>query len=326
MTDLSIRDLRAPADFAAVAAVRNAAEPDWPVTPELLERWHAVRDPALYHLELVAELEGRIVGHLGVGHDDFAFQEDRYWGSLTVHPEFRRRGVGSALHSRMMDVLVGRGAGEIRTMLAEDASAGLAFLEQRGYRLAWTRLDLRLNVADVPQERFDSLLHSVAERGLQLVSIADLAADPRRDERLWELDWLLFQDVPMGQALTKRPLAAWVAEELQDPTFEPELSFVVLDPGRDDPLTGPYVGYSTLMGNPGGFYVIGMTGVLRGYRRLGLAKALKVAAMRSLSARGGGEIRTFNDAPNAAMVGMNEALGFVRWPSRLRYELHLERP
>ena len=56
------------------------------------------------------------------------------------------------------------------------------------------------------------------------------------------------------------------------------------------------------MSNPGGFYAIGMTGVLRGYRGLGLAKALKVTAMRALAERGGGEIRTFNDDPNVAMV------------------------
>ena len=116
-----------------------------------------------------------------------------------------------------------------------------------------------------------------------------------------------------------------MAEELHGPSFEPGLSFVMLDPRRRDPLTGPYIGYSTLMSNPGGFFVIGMTGVLRGYRRLGLAKALKGAAMRALAERGGGEIRTFNDEPNVAMVKMNEALGFVRGPSRMRYELFLEK-
>ena len=325
MTDLLIRKLNVPADFEAVAAIRSAVDPDWPVTPELLAHWHAVRNPALYHHDLVAELGGRVVARLGMAHSDVAFDENRYWTDLVVHPEFRRRGVGSALHDRLLEVLRGRGASEILTMLSESAAPGIAFLEKRGYQLAWTRLELRLKVAGPVPERFDALLQSVAERGLELVSVADLAADARRDERLWELDWLLFQDVPMDQTPTKRPFATWVAEELQDPAFEPGLSFVVRDPERDDPLTGPYVGYSTLMSNPGGFYAIGMTGVLRGYRGLGLAKALKVTAMRALAERGGGEIRTFNDAPNAAMVRMNEDLGFVRFPSRVRYELFLEK-
>ncbi|WP_420597234.1 GNAT family N-acetyltransferase [Deinococcus sp.] len=329
MSDFTLREMRVPADFATVASIRNAADSQWPVTPELLAAWDASRDPALYHSALVAELGSAVVGYLGVGHDDFAFQENRYFGHLYVHPDFQRRGIGSALHARMLKVLRGRGAHELRTMMAENNAPGIAFLERNGYRPTWRRLDLRLNVSGAELSRFDDLLASVAARGLHLVSIADLAADKERDERLYELDWLLFQDVPMGQTLTKKPLNIWVAEELQDPNFEAALSFVVLDPKRDDPLTGPYVGYSTLMGNPGGFFVIGMTGILREYRRMGLAKALKVAGMRALQAKigdsGSGEIRTFNDPPNVAMVNMNEALGFMRFPGQVRYELLLEK-
>lgn len=59
-------------------------------------------------------------------------------------------------------------------------------------------------------------------------------------------------------------------------------------------------------------------------RGRGVAKALKVAAMRALADSGGGEIRTFNDKPNAAMLEMNRALGFVRGPTHFRYELHLD--
>ena len=323
MPDLCIREMNRPADFAAVAAIRNAADPDWPVTPELLLAWDAARDRSLHHLELVAELGGELVGHLSVGHDDFAFQADRYWGSLSVPPGSRRRGIASALHAQMLTILRPRGANELRTMLAESATPGIAFLKQHGYKPTWKRLDLRLDVNRAELGRFDELLSGVAGRGMKLISVAELAADPRRDERLWELDWLLFQDVPMGQTLTRKPLSVWVAEELHDPMFEPGLSFVMLDPARNDALTGPYIGYSTLMGNPGGFHVIGMTGVRREYRRLGLATALKVAAMRALMQRGGGEIRTFNDAPNTAMVSMNEALGFVRFPDQVRYELRL---
>ena len=152
-----------------MAALRSAAEPDWPVTPELLSSWHAARDPVLYHLELVAEVGGAVVGHLGVGHDDFAFQDDRYWGGLHVHPDFQRRGIGSALHARMLQTLRARRAGEVRTMLSGGQTPGIRFLTRLGYRPTWTRLELRLKVTSSAPGPFDALLDRVTQRGLKLV-------------------------------------------------------------------------------------------------------------------------------------------------------------
>ncbi|MBB5236029.1 GNAT family N-acetyltransferase [Deinococcus budaensis] len=322
----ALRDLRAPGDYPDAAALLSASDPEWPVTPELLRAWDEAADPDLFRTDVAAEQDGRVVAVGRVGHDDFAFEEWRYWGNLTVHPDARGRGVGSALYAELLERVRSRGAREVRTMLTDQPhhAPGRAFLERRGFRVTWERYESRLNTAEVDLGRFDALLAGVAAQGTELRSVAELAADPQRDRRLWELDWLLFQDVPMGNALTKRPLDAWVRQELEDPTFSQALSFVAVQPGLDDPLTGPYLGYTTLMRHPGGFYVIGMTGVRREARGRGVAKALKVAAMRALAASGGGSIRTFNDKPNAAMLGMNEGLGFVRGPTHLRYELALE--
>ena len=327
-TDFLLRPPRKPDDYPDVAAVLCAADPEWPVTPERLRRWDEVRDPHLFLTEVVAEQAGRVVGVGRLGHDDFAFEEGRYWGNLSVYPDARGRGIGGALYAELLKRVQARGAREIRTMLSDQAhhAPGRAFLERRGFRPVWERYESRLDTRQLDLNAFDGVLSNVAADGVELRSFADLAADPKRDRRLWELDWQLFQDVPLGTALTKRPFEVWVKQELEDPSFAPELSFVALRPGLDDPLTGPYVGYSTLGRNPAGFFSIRMTGVRRADRGRGIAKALKVAAMRALAAAGGGEIRTFNDRPNVAMLEMNRALGFVRGPTHLRYELKLGGP
>lgn len=329
MTDpqpVTLRDLRKPDDFAEVAALLSAADPEWPLTAEMMATWDEAHDPALYRRERVAEQGGRIVGVSHVGHDDFAFEDWRYFGRVVVHPDARGRGVGTALYDDAFAALRGRGAQDLRTMLSDqpEDAPGRAFLAARGYVRTWDRFESRLHTADADLGAFDDLMAAVAADGVQLRSVAELAGDPQRDRRLWELDWRLFQDVPMGQALTRRPFEAWLKQELEDPTFSHELSFVAVRPDVDDPLTGPYVGYSSLMSNPAGFFVIGMTGVRREDRGRGVAKALKVAAMRALAAAGGGEIRTFNDPPNKAMLAMNRALGFRRGPTRSRHELHLD--
>ncbi|MFC5847086.1 GNAT family N-acetyltransferase [Deinococcus petrolearius] len=327
MAPFTLRDARFPDDFPAIARILSAAGPDWPVTAEVLAHEHEGRDPALYFTQVVAQQGGEVVGVGGLGHDSFSFEAWRYGGRVAVHPEFRRQGVGAALYGELLRRVRERGARELRTMLSDlpHDRPGVAFLTARGFRPVWDRYESSIHTADVDLGAFGGLWRDVAAGGIELRSLAELRGDPERDRRLHELDWLLFQDVPTGTALTRRPLDQWVRDELDDPGLRPELSFVALDPARADPLTGPYVGYSTIGWNPAGDYgYIGMTGVLREYRGRGLARALKVAAMRALHASGGGLIKTFNDAPNRAMLTMNEGLGFRRTATRTRYELRLD--
>jgi mycothiol synthase len=322
LPDLSVRPASFPQDARAAAELLNASNPDWPVNAELLQHEHDHRDPGLFFTERLAEQGGQLLGVMGVGHDDFAHDEGRYWANLHVHPDARNRGVGSALYTEFLNILKGRGAREARTMLTETDEPGIRFLKIRGWQETWRRHEFRLDTAAV-------VLPTPADLGsLRLESLEALNNDPQRNAYLHELDWLLFQDVPMGMTLTRRPLDVWVQQELEEPSMRPAMSFVLLDDAVNDPLTGPYVGYTTLGQNPGGFYFIGMTGVRREYRGRGLARALKLASMRAMqqlgSETGSSEIRTFNDPPNVAMIGMNRALGFVQQPDRVRYELQLE--
>ncbi|GHF51957.1 ribosomal protein S18 acetylase RimI-like enzyme [Deinococcus metalli] len=321
-----LRDPRVPDDYGPMAAVLRVCQPDWPVTPEDLEREDRTRDPALYQTRVVAEQDGRIVGVGGAGHDDRSFEEWRYWGGVNVHPDARGQGIGSALYDELLRRLTARGARELRTGSSDRPhdAPGRAFLERRGFAPAWERYESRIDTRTLDLASLDGVLAQVEAQGVQLRSLTDLAGDPERDRKLWELDWLLFQDIPMGTVFTKKAMEQWVTEELGDPHLAPELSFVAVRPGADDPLTGDYVGYSTLGRSEPGQYYIGMTGVLRSGRGRGIAKALKVAAMRALQAQGGGVIKTFNDPPNTAMLGMNAALGFVRTATRYRYEKRLD--
>ncbi|WP_412028222.1 GNAT family N-acetyltransferase [Deinococcus yunweiensis] len=321
-----LREPRVPDDYEQIAEVLTVCHPDWPVSAADLEREDRSRDPSMFHTRVLAEQGGKVVGVAGFSHDDRSFEEWRYWGSVSVHPDARHQGIGTALYDELMRRATARGARELRSGSSDQPkdAPGRAFLEKRGFVQAWERYESRLDTRTLEPGRLDTLLAGVQDSGVQLKSLTELAADPERDRKLWELDWLLFQDVPMGTAFTKKTLEQWVKEELDDPHLAPELSFVAVRPGADDPVTGDYVGYSTLGTSEPGVYYIGMTGVLRSERGRGIARALKAAAMRALQEAGGGVIKTFNDPPNVAMLGMNAALGFERTATRYRYELHLD--
>lgn len=326
MLPFTLRAAHYPADTQAIAEVKNAADPSWPTTAEMLLHSYESRSPAHAYADVVAERDGRVVGVGSLGPDTFAHEDWRYWGGLLVHPEAQRAGIGAAIYDELLRWAKARGARELRTMLSDlpHDAAGVEFLKKRGFEAKWERYESSLHTRNADLHAFDDLLARVAAGGIRLVPLSELGG-PQHQHWLYELDWLLFQDVPLGLTLTRRPLEEWVKDELDDPTLRPQLSFVALDPTQNDPLTGPYIGYSTIGWNPAGDYAyIGMTGVRREYRGWGIAKALKVAAMRALAAAGGGEIKTFNDPPNKAMLTMNERLGFKRVATRTRYELTLE--
>ncbi len=318
---LMIRDAT-PADYPEAARLLTASNPEWPVTAALLEQEARQRDPSTFHRELAAETDGRLVGLAAFGHMEHAFDPDKYWLNIQVNPTARGRGVGRALYARITEELNVRGARRVQAMCTEAQAEGRRFLEGRGFEVAWRRHESRLQTAGLDFTPLTALEAALASRGVTLRPLRDVKGEAAWERWLYELDWRLFQDVPLGEAVTKRPFEAW-RRELDDPHFSLDASFVALDARRDDSLMGQFVGYSCLLSNPAGFWMIGMTGVLPEYRGLGIAKALKLRGAQFVQAHSGGEIRTFNDPPNTAMLSMNAALGFVRQPDRLRYAKEL---
>ena len=332
---LTFRPPRLPDDLAGVAAAMTAAATRFPVTPELLLDWHRSNDPDLNLAERVAELEGEVIGVGRIIQQNATEQRESYWVNLWVAEPWQRRGVGRALLAELEGEVRRLGGRHLRVQVRQDVPGALALADSFGYRRTWTRYESALKVSPERDfSGFDPLLDRLEAEGIVFRSVAELSDDPERNRRLWELDWQLMADVPLGMTLTRHPLEVWVRQDIENSSFCPELSFVALDLALNDlvpdkqALTGPYIGVSSLNVQPGGFYTIGMTGTLPAYRRRGIAKALKVRAMRALQeharqAGGSATIRTFNDPPNVAMLSMNAALGFGRGPDIYRYEREL---
>lgn len=79
----------------------------------------------------VAEEEGTAVGFVLVE------RRGREWGHVTtldVHPDHRRRGLGTALLARAEQWLAARGIERVRLETAVDNEAAIAFWHQSGYR------------------------------------------------------------------------------------------------------------------------------------------------------------------------------------------------
>lgn len=322
---IKIRPFQKPEDFASAAEIVNLVNPEWPVTPEMLAHWDKNHDPKYFRSEWAAEYGDAGVVALGVAEeDDFAFEEGKFWVRVQVHPDFRNKGIGEMLYQHLLRQL--ENPKKLVTSFREDRPESRRFAEKRGFVEEWRRYNSHLQTEGFDFAPYAHIEKQVQDAGLEIKSLAELMeADPEAPRKLYELDWLLFQDVPMGLEFTKRAFEQWMKEEISNnPYFLPEACFIALRAGRDSPLTGSFVGYSQLTRNPAGFWGINMTGVLREYRGKGLAKALKLRGMRYVQEHGGGEIRTTNDPPNMAMLVINLSLGFERQPSSLRFAKRLD--
>lgn len=89
---ITVRDER-PEDLAAIRAVNDAAF-DQPLEGHIVDE---LRRHGAIRLSLVAEVAGRVVGHILFSPVSCAGAQGLGLGPMAVTPEYQRRGVGSAL-------------------------------------------------------------------------------------------------------------------------------------------------------------------------------------------------------------------------------------
>jgi RimJ/RimL family protein N-acetyltransferase len=185
------------------------------------------------------------------------------------------------------------------------------FLKERGFVESWQRIDSYLDVADFDFGPYTGLEEKLQAEGIEIKTYAGLAGDPDRLAKLYELDWALWQDIPYGQAVAKRSLAQFAAEEVNHPMYLPEACFIALKAGQ-------FIGYSNLAEIDLGLDT-STTGVLRAYRGRGVATLLKLYGIRYAQAHGNRRLWVTNDSINAAMLELNKKLGFVREGAIIRF-------
>jgi GNAT superfamily N-acetyltransferase len=278
---IEVRRAESDADLEAWSRVKRAVLPNesaWSVQ-EFRER----AEPDT--LVLVAELEGEVVGCGLAGRSDV---QGRGFVAPRVHPEARRRGVGTALLVALAEHVAGLGF-EKATGSADDPEAK-AFAERFGFEEVDREVEQVIFLPADPSE-------APLPPDIEVVTIAN------RPE-------LLREAYPLAQAEGYPDLAVEgdvvikLDDWLKDEATLPAGSFVALHEGR-------IVGYSGLMrhDNPG-VAEDGLTVVARDWRRRGLAIALKRLELAWAAENGIHEVLTWTQRGNEGMRAVNERLGY----------------
>jgi GNAT superfamily N-acetyltransferase len=309
-------------DRAAIAqltdfynAARPVDDPDAPaavasiVAGDLAYGWDLDPDETYFYY---SGTEDEPVGVLAV---DMPKRDNRnlVWAAITVHPEHRRKGHGSA----MMKEVFRRAAEADRSLiwagLAADDAGGKAFLERFGFAYANHDARRRQVLADVDRTALDRLFTEAAPH-----------ATAYRLERLSPpySEQLLSELVDVTAAINDAPMG--------DLTFEDEFfdlarlkDLETARGGRGERVyrvvarhaeTGEIGGHTEVLVNPARpqFGVQADTAVARTHRGHRLGLLLKIDMLRWLAEAEPQLtiIETWNQADNDYMIRVNEKLGY----------------
>ncbi|MHC4860886.1 MAG: GNAT family N-acetyltransferase [Planctomycetota bacterium] len=304
-----IRDFL-PDDYAALVEIHNAVHP--PVdslTADSYRAWDRGHDPTLEHRRLVAVSRGRVVG--AGQYRQMAGSEGGGRGfelGLGVPEEHRQQGIGSALYDRIVSAMARFRPSILGAHCGAWDDRSILFFQKRGFGEHDREGDYELDVTSFDPAPYEALEEDLRGEGIELNSISELADDPDRDRKLYDLYWALYHDVPGMAGEKPTEFETWRQEYLNAPDVLPDGYLIAVRRGR-------YIGQTTLWSiGDGRTLNQKITGVLPEYRRRGIPTALKVRGAALAREWGHTRILTENADRNKPICELNRRLGFVpRW-------------
>lgn len=302
-----IRAARDFTDDGEIARIASAAFPDWPRTGAEVAAARERRGSRFHHATVV-EAEAGLAAYGYIEVPDVAAAPGRIRIGLVTDPAHLGQGIGAVLYDALEAEARRHGATELVCEALDSHPRALPFAEKRGYAVYNARIQSRLHLDGIDTGRVGRSIDAHADHlfacGVRIVSYRQMVmVTLEAPRRLYELFSALWRDVPFGISGAGPTFEAFVAEELDDPAFRAAGSFIALD--GDD-----WIGMCAQSAAPDHQFS-SMTGVVPRWRRHGLARWLKLHAIRYALEIGAVEVRTANDAANVGILALNRELGYV---------------
>lgn len=309
-----------PDHYPALAALINTIYPGANSSTEELLRFDQEHDPRFRFQRWLA-LEGSEVIATGNYNQTIWFAHPQKFAiAISVHPDWRRQGIGTRLYEAILDGMRPFDPIALRATAVDLRPEGIAFLQHHGFVEVIRDIRSELEVQSCDLSRFAGLEERFRPQGVVIHTLPELASDPGRDQKLYDLDWELSMIVPGDLAATmeRRGLEKYVQYAIRGEQALPQAFFVAVR-GEE------YVGLShSLVVEPGVLLYQGLTGVKAPWQRLGIGLAMKVRGIAHAKAAGYRTLRADNDARNLPMLALNETLGFVRTEQQITFEKALQ--
>lgn len=309
---MTIRPYVPDQDDETLVSIRNAAWVEAPdFVPETIEQFRIGRGSPNWRPEgyYIAEVGGEPVGTVNGYVDPYRVEPLGYLDGPGVLPEFRRRGIGTALAARALDYLCERGMERVRTSTGDWNEAGRAFLERHGFAPVRNFSLMRRPLANLPSGMgentgMDTQLLGTRDEDVALITRLSNEAFREhfghRDSTEEGFGYWMRHSKEMGYTI-RRTVARLDGEPV---------GYLI---HGFDPRENEQLGVKR-----GGLWSVG---VLKQFRNRGVAKRLMLDGMRWLAEQGMEEVELGVDDENVTRARrLYERLGFKPVRCFLTYE------
>jgi mycothiol synthase len=305
LNELIIRPFSA-SDSPAALTIIKAAVPEVPISEERLRNNNAKRNPIIRFQRWVVVSNGDLVAYGGYDQLGQSSHPREFHIYGAVHPNYQFKGVGSALYDHIIVALRQFDALLIQAYVLENKNRSIEFLKVRGFQEAQQDQQESLLFLDITS--FDPLSNAEIEenlqsRGIMIKTLKELQAEANFDHKLYELYHELIQQTPSSQPLWQKSYDEFI-KELKRTDLLPEAYNIALHEGK-------YVGMNVLYTTEPEQLFNEFTGVKLDYRRLGIAKGLKLRGIAYAKAHNYSTIITRINLRNEPIVQLNRQLGFI---------------
>jgi len=273
----------------------------WPHEAVTMDEARHFKAATTAHADLVAWIGGEAPGSAVAA--VMPHRPDLVTLLLTVLPEARRRGIGTALYKAVSDWTREHGLDLLEAAVSDEDPESLAWAERRGFAEERREKGVALRLAESDPPPVEP------PEGIEIVSWAER---PDLAHGIYEVALEANPDVPGFEDEISEPFEDWLVNDMQGSGDKPEATFLAL---AGDEVVG-YAKFSLTAAQPKTAHH-DMTGLKRAWRGRGIARALKATQIGWAKEHGYEELRTRNDERNAPIRHLNREFGYQPTTGRI---------
>ena len=316
---ISINKFRATDEqFRELSRIENLINHDFIVHPDDTKNDWKNRNKSLANDKLLLYNNDTLIGNLNYsqGRDGNSMTAEY---SLYLDPIYNNKGYRSLLYKKMLEEVRRFRCNKIITTIYEHVNykEHKKILVKNGFKLAQTNREYSCDIRKINFKKYYPLIQRLESKGIKLY-------DSKKEMKDWEnhyikleeLSWIYGKDVPMPKGIERErePFKEFMKDQID---YEKNYYGVEIIAVKDN----KYIGSTDLdvfyKSEPHKAWT-GSLGVLKEFRRIGVATAIKIKALEILFKNGITKVMTDNEINNP-MYKINEKLGFRTEPFSLDY-------